>query len=61
MRVAIYETEGIPSMDIEGTSYVYIETFIEPNNRQKTDTHYRCMDGKASFNYRILLDFEAPR
>lgn len=43
-------------MDDEGTSDVYCRAFFDSRNDAKeTDTHYRCQDGKASFNYRLLF------
>jgi hypothetical protein len=48
-------------MDIEGTSDVYIRAFIDDDNVKTTDTHYRCMNGKPSFSYRMLFDMETPR
>ena len=47
-------------MDIEGTSDVYFELYMDNNKKKKlkTDVHYRCMDGNASFNYRIKLQWK---
>lgn len=44
-------------MDIEGTSDVYFELYMDDNKKKKlkTDVHYRCMDGNASFNYRLKI------
>ena len=61
LRVCVYNTLNVPCEDIEGTSDVYITAYIEQSNKLKTDTHFRCQNGKASFNYRLLFDFEAPR
>lgn len=61
VRVAVYDTENIPMEDIEGTSDVFIKSYIDHKGVQQTDTHYRCMNGEASFNYRILFDIKAPR
>jgi len=43
-------------MDLEGTSDVYVEAQIG-SEQQATDIHYRCMDGAASFNYRLKLPY----
>jgi len=46
-------------MDIEGTSDVYFECYIDNKKKKlKTDVHYRCMDGNASFNYRLKLYYK---
>ena len=57
VRVCIFSTQDIPIMDIEGTSDVFFKGFIDPGYVLETDTHYRCMDGRASFNYRLKLPF----
>lgn len=61
MRLSVYDTENVPNMDVEGASDVYISAFLKKDQYQETDTHYRCFDGKAEFNYRLLFDFELPR
>lgn len=54
-------TENVPAEDIEGTSDVYIRGHFDESDYQETDTHYRCTDGKASFNYRLLFRVHTPR
>lgn len=54
MRLIIWETKEIPMMDIEETSDVYVAAFVNPKNKKTTDTHFRCTNGDASFNWRIL-------
>jgi hypothetical protein len=46
--------------DAEGTSDVFVKVFYGGGDPKETDTHWRCTTGTASFNYRILFDFEAP-
>ena len=58
MRLIIWGTREIPMMDIEETSDVYIAAFVDPKKKQTTDTHFRCVNGEASFNWRILEDIE---
>ena len=48
-------------MDVEDTSDIYVTAFIDPKDKQSTDTHYRCQTGIASFNWRIVLDVDVPR
>ena len=48
-------------MDAEGTSDVFIKAHIDDTDKQETDTHFRCQDGNASFNYRLLYNVSAPR
>ena len=49
-------------MDAEGTSDVFIRAFFDSKEQTKeTDTHFRCSDGKASFNYRLLFNIKHPR
>ncbi len=48
-------------MDAEGTSDVYIRAFFDSKNALETDCHYRCQDGKASFNYRLKFKEQFPK
>ena len=41
-------------------SDVFIRCFFDTKDAKETDTHFRCGDGKASFNYRLLFDYKAP-
>lgn len=55
VRLVIFDTEDIIMMDIEATSDVYCRAFFDSKEEvHETDTHYRCQNGKASFNYRLL-------
>ena len=60
MRLIIWETEDIEMMDVEGTSDVYINAYVDPKEKQSTDVHYRCQNGVASFNWRIVLPINLP-
>ena len=60
LRLIVWETEDMRMMDDEGTSDIYIVAFVDPKNKQSTDTHYRCTTGNASFNWRIVLDLKVP-
>jgi len=61
LRLVIWETEDMKMMDIEDTSDIYVTAFIDQKNRQSTDTHFRCMTGNGSFNWRIVFDLDVPR
>ena len=52
-RLIIWGTEGVANYDDEGTSDIYIRAWINDCKPKETDTHYRCMNGKGSFNYRM--------
>jgi hypothetical protein len=56
VRVAVWDTIDIKMMDVEGTSDAYVRCFFDSKREAKeTDTHFRCSDGKASFNYRLIF------
>jgi hypothetical protein len=62
-RLIVWGTEGVANYDDYGTSYIYIRAWINDCKPKETDTHYRCMNGKGSFNYRMkfpLVLNEAP-
>lgn len=55
IRVVVWEVEGVPSMDVEDCSDLYIEANFR-GKTQKTDIHYRAQNGFGSFNWRMLWD-----
>ena len=62
VRVVIYGTDGIAAQDAEGVSDIYCRAFFDSKEEAKeTDTHYRCDNGKANFNYRLLFGLKHPR
>lgn len=61
VRLVVWDTLEVINADVEGTSDVFIKAFIDDKEKRETDTHFRCKDGKASFNYRLLFDLKAPR
>ena len=60
VRFIVWETEDIKMMDVEGTSDVYVIGYVTQDDIQKTDVHYRCQTGAASFNWRMLLPLRLP-
>ena len=60
LRLIIWECENIECMDVEGTSDVYVTAYIDQENKQSTDIHFRCQNGSPSFNYRLLLPIKVP-
>jgi Ca2+-dependent lipid-binding protein len=61
VRVVVFDTQDVKALDVEGTSDVYTRVFFESKDAKETDTHYRCTNGKASFNYRLLFNVKHPR
>ena len=60
MRLIIWETEDMELRDDEGTSDVFITAYFDPKKSQSTDVHYRCQNGTASFNWRMIHKLELP-
>jgi hypothetical protein len=53
---------NVKAMDDDGCSDVFIKCFFnQKEGIKETDTHFRCQDGRASFNYRMLFNFEHPK
>ena len=61
LRLVVWETEEMRMMDAEDTSDIYVTAFVDQNDKQSTDVHYRCQTGNASFNWRIVLQLDVPR
>ena len=60
MRLIVWETEDMELRDDEGTSDVFVSAYVDPNQAQSTDVHYRCQNGTASFNWRMVYKLELP-
>ena len=60
VRVVVWDTEDVVCEDWEGTSDVFVRAFLDSTRAQETDTHFRCQDGKGSFNYRLVFDVRHP-
>ena len=53
VRVVIWRGKSIPAMDwLEGMSDLFVKVWPEGCSPQETDTHWRCSNGKPSWNYR---------
>ena len=61
LRLIIWETENVECLDVEGTSDVYVVAYVDQKDKQSTDIHFRCQNGCASFNWRIVLPINIPR
>ena len=61
MRLIVWETEEMRMMDVEDTSDIYVTAFMDQNEKQSTDVHFRCQTGNASFNWRIVMRLDVPR
>ena len=60
VRFIVWETEEMEMMDVEDTSDIYVIGYIDQKEMQKTDIHFRCQTGMASFNWRMLLPLKLP-
>ena len=60
LRLIVWETENMECMDIEDTSDIYVIGYVDPKEKQSTDIHFRCQNGNASFNWRLLLPIKLP-
>ena len=55
VRLTIWKTKDIEMMDLEGTSDVFVRSFLDADDDYLTDTHWRCTTGIASFNWMNLI------
>jgi len=64
LRVIIWNTAEVPpsetSITGEEMSDLYLKGWMEGNEdeKQKTDVHYRSMDGEGMFNWRMVFPFK---
>ena len=60
-RVVIWDTLDLEMMDAEGTSDAFFRVYFDSTKDKETDTHFRCSNGKASFNYRMRFETTFPQ
>ncbi|XP_028629303.1 myoferlin isoform X2 [Grammomys surdaster] len=64
LRVIIWNTKDVildeKSITGEDMSDIYVKGWISGSeeNKQKTDVHYRSLDGEGNFNWRFVFPFE---
>ncbi len=59
MRVIVWGCHDIPNVDFEDASDLYV-TCTFNGDTQETDTHYRCLTGDATFNWRMVFPMQLP-
>ncbi|CAD8085861.1 unnamed protein product [Paramecium sonneborni] len=61
IRCVVWDVLDVPSHDDEGSSDLYVVGFVDQDQKQKTDTHFRSFNGKGSFNWRMVFPIELPQ
>ena len=63
MRCIVWNTTEVPLDDLsitgERMSDIYVKGWLQglEDDKQKTDVHYRSLDGDGNFNWRFTFDF----
>lgn len=63
LRCIVWNTTEVPCDDVsitgEKMSDIYVTGWLQglEEEKQKTDIHYRSMDGDGNFNWRFVFDF----
>lgn len=52
-RLIVWQSEKVPTTALEGVSDLYLRAWINKEVPKETDTHYRCQEGNASWNWRM--------
>jgi len=62
VRVICWKSKDVVSMEYSGLNDLFCKFWMTDNSKLKknTDTHWRCKEGKGSWNYRIKFDIELP-
>jgi hypothetical protein len=63
IRVICWRSKDVVSMDdFTGLNDLYAKFWLEssPKIKKETDTHWRCKNGKGSWNYRLTFDVDLP-
>jgi hypothetical protein len=56
VRLIIWESEGLPNKDIEGSDFFFNVTIDK--EAQGTDVHFNSWDGVGSFNWRVVMPID---
>ncbi len=59
VRVICWKSVEVPNMDAN-TSDLYGKFWLQGLKKQTTDTHWRCKNGKGSWNYRLKFKITLP-
>jgi hypothetical protein len=55
VRLCVFDGRDVTMLDSDGSADVYFRAFFDSNkDALETDTHFRCQNGKPSFNYRLV-------
>jgi hypothetical protein len=63
LRCVVWNTSEVPCDDLsitgERMSDIYVKGWLQglENDKQRTDVHYRSLDGDGNFNWRYTFDF----
>lgn len=63
LRIVVWNVEGVPLKDDsifgDKMSDIFVKGWLEGQEKhQKTDVHYRSLDGSGNFNYRFVFPFD---
>ncbi|CAF0722705.1 unnamed protein product [Brachionus calyciflorus] len=64
LRCVVWNTSEVPCDDMsingEKMSDIYVKGWLQglEKDKQRTDVHYRSMDGEGNFNWRFVFDFD---
>jgi len=60
LRLVIWDCEEMPLVDASGAVDLYITGRLDDGTKLQTDTHWRSMNGKGSFNWRMVFPVTLP-
>ncbi|CAN0327429.1 unnamed protein product, partial [Ectocarpus sp. 13 AM-2016] len=63
VRVVVWRSEDVVACnDFSGLRDLYCRMWMETDSKKKrdTDTHWRCRNGKGSWNYRLKFEVDLP-
>ena len=56
VQFIVWKTKGVPGMDtMTNMTDMFAKVWVEGTKPYTTDVHWRCKNGKGSFNYRVKI------